>query len=158
MRYNRPLVAILEVLIGPLPATIFLAPTLFSGLLGSMLMLLILPFESSTSWRARFDIAEHMGLTLLVFLSGLLGLAALWIVVLVSKHTLNSARLVRPLLASWLLAGIWAGAFTFVLMGSRLVDLSRTQYFTRALLMAGPMLVALRHLFQLFRAERLADA
>ena len=140
-----------QVLIGPLPATILLLPVLLAGGLGAAIALLATIFDPSRSLAEIWATVTTTGVILAWIVAGCLGVLALWVIVLEQNPAFLMQPTVRWPLAIALTLGLMAAARWIWTMAASRHGYGAMTWTVWLALLVGPIVLGAYHLAGLLR-------
>jgi len=151
---TQHLVTILELAVGPLPATILLFPFAIGGAIGSGFAVFMILADRTNSFSTRATMLLIPGVSILWTLSAMLGVSALWFAVITREMNVTHRPRVRNILVIFLLVGIVAAVPWLVVMGTGRETFDRSTWAVWIVLLLGPIVVGSRHLLLLVMERR----
>jgi hypothetical protein len=141
----------MQVVLGPLPATILLLPVLLAGGLGAAIALLATLFDPARSLGEVWGTVASAGMILVWIGAGGLGVLALWAVVLEENPAFLRQDIVRWPLAIGLALGLMAAIRWIWVMATGRHSYSTTTWVVWLGLLLGPVVLGAYHLVRLVR-------
>jgi hypothetical protein len=138
-----------EIILGPLPATLLVLPFAMAGAAGTAFAAAAILADRAIPFSSRLMMLRGPGELMLWILSAVLGLSALWFAVLADEMEVPHRSRLRVVLILGLLVGIAAAVRWLFVMGRSGENYGRATWVTWIVLLLGPIVVGARHLFLL---------
>jgi hypothetical protein len=144
----------IEVVFGPLLATLFLVPMLIAGALGVGFSILATLADATRPLSSRLELVQSQAALIGWVAAGVAGVSALWIVVLRRGEEAGYGPIARLMLVAGLLAGVAAGARWLWLMLLHKPGYGALTWATWLALLLGPLVISVQRVWVLVLARR----